>query len=248
MKEVHRYKVVKMLSEDGNRISYDPHGPEVVLAPLFDSALAHEAALREELRLAKGLQTTTNAIVDMVDGQRDYWIEKHNVLQQRLSFAEQQVGELVAWSCNKPSTPGAYWIRGFNLSGNTDQSALVHVVFDEDEQVLMVNLHQSTTETDTGYWYEVDDINQVFEWCGPLYAEQPAPVAVVLPFAEEVIAKLQRFEAYASDGQDVDIGRHWFDLLTQLELLRRVQRSPAYWEMTQQGQDVLVATRLNTLQ
>ena len=80
----------------------------------------------------------------------------------------------------------------------------------------------------------------------PLYAEQPAPVAVVLPFADKVIAKLQRFEACVSDGQDVDTGRHWFDLLTQLELLRRVQRSPAYWEMTKQGQDVLEATRLNS--
>ena len=82
----------------------------------------------------------------------------------------------------------------------------------------------------------------------PLFAEQPAPVAVALPFAEKVIAKLQRFEACASDGQDVDIGRHWFDLLTQLELLRRVQRSPAYWEMTQQGEDALKATRLNSPQ
>lgn len=82
----------------------------------------------------------------------------------------------------------------------------------------------------------------------PLYTEQPAPVGMLLPFTEKVIAKLQRFEACASDGQDVDIGRHWFDLLTQLELLRRVQRSPAYWEMTQQGQDVMEATRLNTPQ
>ena len=82
----------------------------------------------------------------------------------------------------------------------------------------------------------------------PLYAEQPAPVAVVLPFAEKVIAKLQRFEACVSDGQDVDIDRHWFDVLTHLGLLRRVQRSPAYWEMTQQGQDVLEAARLNTPQ
>lgn len=82
----------------------------------------------------------------------------------------------------------------------------------------------------------------------PLYAEQPAPVAMALPFAGKVIAKLQRFEACASDGQDVDIGRHWFDLLTQLELLRRVQGSPAYWEMTQQGEDALEATRLNTPQ
>ena len=82
----------------------------------------------------------------------------------------------------------------------------------------------------------------------PMTAEQPAPVAVVLPFAEKIISKLRRFDECASDGQGVDIGRHWFDLLTQLGLLNRVQRSPALWEITQQGEDVLEATRLNTPQ
>ena len=82
----------------------------------------------------------------------------------------------------------------------------------------------------------------------PLYTEQPAPVAMVLPFAEKVISKLRRFEECASDNQDIDIGRPWFDVLTQLGLLNRVQRSPAYWEMTQQGEDALEANRLNTLQ
>ncbi|MFK0939845.1 hypothetical protein ACIUXF_07590 [Pseudomonas aeruginosa] len=28
MSEVHRFSVVKMLSKAGNKISYDPHGPE----------------------------------------------------------------------------------------------------------------------------------------------------------------------------------------------------------------------------
>ena len=82
----------------------------------------------------------------------------------------------------------------------------------------------------------------------PMTAEQPAPVAVVLPFAKKIISKLRRFDECASDGQGVDIGRHWFDLLTQLGLLNRVQRSPALWEITQQGEDVLEATRLNTPQ
>lgn len=58
-------------------------------------------------------------------------------------------------------------------------------------------------------------------------------------FAQKVIRKLRRFEACASDGQDAGIGRHWLDLLTQLELLNRVQRSPALWEITQQGEDLL---------
>lgn len=89
--------------------------------------------------------------------------------------------EPVAWTTEKPATPGAYWIRGFNLSGEFNQAALVQVVIDDDAQALMVNLHQSTTETDTGYWYEVDDINDDFEWSGPLYTSPPAPVSVVLP-------------------------------------------------------------------
>lgn len=38
MSEVHRYRVVKMLSEEGNRITYAPHGgPAVVLASGYDA-------------------------------------------------------------------------------------------------------------------------------------------------------------------------------------------------------------------
>lgn len=86
----------------------------------------------------------------------------------------QHQGEPVAWSTDKPEAPGAYWIRGFNLSGEFKEAALVQVVRDEDADCLMVNLHQSTTESDTGYWYEVDDINAEFEWSGPLYAHPAA--------------------------------------------------------------------------
>ena len=48
MSEVHRYKVVKMLSEVGNRIGYSPHGPEVVLASDYDSLLAERDQLKAE--------------------------------------------------------------------------------------------------------------------------------------------------------------------------------------------------------
>lgn len=65
------------------------------------------------------------------------------------------------------------------------------------------------------------------------------------PFAEKVIRKLERFQECADDGQGADIGRHWFDLLIQLGLLNRVQRSPALWEMTQQGEDALELSRKN---
>lgn len=64
------------------------------------------------------------------------------------------------------------------------------------------------------------------------------------PFAEKVISKLRRFEECASDfeADGVDIGRHWLDLLTLLGLLNRTQRSPALWEITQQGEDLLATS------
>ncbi len=66
---------------------------------------------------------------------------------------------------------------------------------------------------------------------------------VLPPFAEKVLAKLRRFYDCAEDFESggVDIGRHWLDLLTQLGLLDRVQRSPALWEISQQGEDLLEA-------
>lgn len=68
---------------------------------------------------------------------------------------------------------------------------------------------------------------------------QPSPT--LPPFAEKVLAKLRRFYDCAEDFESggVDIGRHWLDLLTQLGLLNRVQRSPALWEISQQGEDFL---------
>ncbi|MCO7513754.1 hypothetical protein NJF44_01130 [Pseudomonas guariconensis] len=61
-------------------------------------------------------------------------------------------------------------------------------------------------------------------------------------FARMVIAKLQRFRDCAEDGQGADIGRRWFDVLVQLGLLHRVQRSPALWEITCEG-DALLESR-----
>ncbi|WP_256597990.1 hypothetical protein [Pseudomonas sp. XWY-1] len=59
------------------------------------------------------------------------------------------------------------------------------------------------------------------------------------PFANLVIRKLQRFDECASDGQGADIGTQWFDVLTHLGLLKRVQRSPALWQVTDQGEQLL---------
>ena len=57
-------------------------------------AAEREAALREEIEMAKQVQETTDAIVTMVDGQRDRWIDKCGLLKQRLTVAEQRSAEL----------------------------------------------------------------------------------------------------------------------------------------------------------
>ncbi|MEV1967261.1 hypothetical protein ABZR56_12415 [Pseudomonas aeruginosa] len=76
-------------------------------------------------------------------------------------------------------------------------------------------------------------------WQARAALAQPSPA--LPPFAEKVLAKLRRFYDCASDFESggVDIGRRWLDLLTQLGLLNRVQRSPALWEISQQGEDLL---------
>lgn len=63
-------------------------------------------------------------------------------------------------------------------------------------------------------------------------------------FVKTITAKLQRFLDCAEDGQGADIGREWFDVLTKLGLLRRIQRSPAWWEVTEQGDALLARAAL----
>jgi len=65
-------------------------------------------------------------------------------------------------------------------------------------------------------------------------AEKPQPL-----FVATVLRKLRRFVECMEDGQGADIGRHWFDVLTRLGLLNRVQRSPALWELTDEAEQFL---------
>ncbi|MCZ9636855.1 MULTISPECIES: hypothetical protein [Pseudomonas putida group] len=53
MSEVHRYKAVNLLSEDGNRIAYKPHGPDVVKASDYEQLKVENEALRKDLDLHK---------------------------------------------------------------------------------------------------------------------------------------------------------------------------------------------------
>ncbi|MNH25163.1 hypothetical protein D3C79_851370 [compost metagenome] len=51
MSEVHRYQVVTMLSEEGSRIGYDPHGPYVVMAEAYDQLELEVAKLQLAITL-----------------------------------------------------------------------------------------------------------------------------------------------------------------------------------------------------
>lgn len=55
MTEVNRYKAVKMISEGGNRISYEPHGPDVVMAEAYDKLKAENEVLRKDAERSKSM-------------------------------------------------------------------------------------------------------------------------------------------------------------------------------------------------
>ena len=88
----------------------------------------------------------------------------------------------------------------------------------------------------------------LYEYLQARSALKPA-VQDLPPFAHKVIEKLLRFDECASDPDSggVDIGRHWLDLLTRLALLNRIRRTPALWEISQQGEDVLAAAKEGTV-
>lgn len=67
------------------------------------------------------------------------------------------------WSRNKPTQPGAYWIRGNGLS----RPALIEVV-EEEPGELRCNLHDRTTCDNFDYGYDLIDLSPDFDWSGPL--------------------------------------------------------------------------------
>lgn len=95
-----------------------------------------------------------------VDGERtSLWELLSNPVAQPV---EQHQDEPVEWTTIKPTSPGAYWVRGNGL----EREALIEVINDEGE--LRCNLHQRTTETDFGYGYSIEQLSVDFEWYGPL--------------------------------------------------------------------------------
>ena len=83
MSEVHRYKVVTMLSAAGATIGYDPHGPDVVMAADLDRVTAERDAALAELSEIKESLAYRGSLICRIEGQRD-------ALQQRLTAADER--------------------------------------------------------------------------------------------------------------------------------------------------------------
>ncbi len=72
----------------------------------------------------------------------------------------------VAWTREKPTVTGAYWVRGWAV-GSPKEEALVHVWKTNDTD-LMCNLHEENSDTGAGNF--LTDLDEGFEWLGPLFA------------------------------------------------------------------------------
>jgi len=95
-------------------------------------------------------------------------------------------------------------------------------------------------------YYTVRGEGIIYAFLKALHESTPQPRpeqagSVVPDGLLDVLRLLQRVSDCCDDSQAVDISRKTLDALTTFGFLRRVQRSPARWEMTEVGQAVIAA-------
>ena len=66
------------------------------------------------------------------------------------------------WTKNKPTIPGAYWVRGYS-NDYPNEAALVEVC--GQNGTLYCNLHENNSSSK---FSSLDKYDDRFEWCGPL--------------------------------------------------------------------------------
>jgi len=70
------------------------------------------------------------------------------------------------WTKNKPTEPGAYWVRGWSLDAGHEQDLAVVTVTEIDGE-----LCSDVNECNTAWWRDwlpIENHSDRFEWCGPL--------------------------------------------------------------------------------
>ncbi|PZE12739.1 hypothetical protein DMX10_14000 [Pseudomonas sp. 57B-090624] len=102
-----------------------------------------------------------------------------------------------SWTNQKPTVPGAYYIRGFRLGEEDSRPALVEIDTDGDE--LICNLHCSNSEDEFSRWDALAVFSGDFEWLGPLLSTPPA--AQVQGEQPEVVAWRSENGSYTEDRQ-----------------------------------------------
>ncbi|MDH0894660.1 MULTISPECIES: hypothetical protein [unclassified Pseudomonas] len=80
----------------------------------------------------------------------------------RIKARQADLSAELQWTHHKPDQQGAYWIRGNSL----EAPALVQVKLCDDG--LWCNLHIRTTEPNFEYGFSIAQLNDQFEWLGPL--------------------------------------------------------------------------------
>lgn len=96
-------------------------------------------------------------------------------LEKLAETAEPSVRDVVPWKSGHPTLPGAYYVRGFRYLEPDSPPALVEVADDNGE--LVCNINEYNTFEVISRWSLLADINEAFEWLGPLQV----PVADTAP-------------------------------------------------------------------
>jgi hypothetical protein len=87
--------------------------------------------------------------------------------QEQLKVIEGLIAQPSGWTQDKPTAPGAYWVRGYRLGEPDSRPALVEVTHNDDGK-LLCNLHEHNSNDETHQWSFVADFAERFEWFGPL--------------------------------------------------------------------------------
>ncbi|MGY2255079.1 hypothetical protein [Pseudomonas reactans] len=141
MSEVHRYRAVKMQTEVGNNISYNPHGPEIVLAADFDRVIAERDALQQRLTAAdQQIDELTQERERLIAYGRSCGLDEASTLCSRMAYdayypagsrfkvftpkAQKALGDLLIKAANEiASLPGGPYERFKARQAKTAESA-----------------------------------------------------------------------------------------------------------------------------
>lgn len=125
------------------------------------------------------------------------------------------------WTHAKPTQPGAYWIRGNGLA----RAALIRVAMDQGE--LCCNLHMHTTDHDFAYGYTIAQLDDEFEYLGPLVPELPVKARRPVPAGwREVVDRVAESIGASGCGIQAEsdrgvVGPYLDGIYDELEALER---------------------------